>query len=125
MKNELYHQIQAMEYEDMEGLEEYLSDPELVAQLAGRKGDFERRIDGMLSKQKRKYKQSIQSYLKDMRRKEVGNHDRSRAARQFNEVSKAKAMQIYQRKVQEELQNEELSMHYKLRDEQANYIRFM
>ena len=125
MKRELQNQFKNMNMEDLGEYEELMNNPELLEQLVGKKGQFEKKIDVMLSKQKRKYKKSIQDYLKDIKRKEHNHHDRSRAAKYFNEVSKAKTMDIYQRKIQEELQNEELSMHYKLRDEQANYIRFM
>ena len=34
-------------------------------------------------------------------------------------------MDIYQRKIEKELNNEEKSMQLKLRDEQANYMRAM
>lgn len=38
---------------------------------------------------------------------------------------RAKAMQIYQDKIQQSLYSEEMAMQLKVRDEQANYMRAM
>ena len=126
---EMYGELMEMIQEEEQftgGQEEqvhYDSSPQLLT--GPLKGNDEKGIEQMLRKQKRKYKQSLQDYIHYLRKKEQNQYDRSRQARYFNNRSKIKAMQIYQQKVQEDLQNEELSMHYKLRDEQANYMRFM
>lgn len=89
------------------------------------KGEQEKMVEGMLRKQKRKYKQSINQYIDYLRKKDQTKVDKSKAARQINNMNKMKAMQIYQKRIEDELKNEELSMHYKLRDEQANYMRYV
>lgn len=98
---------------------------EQMLQEAIMKGEQERMIEGMLRKQKRKYKQSLNEYIDYLKKKDINQSTRGRSAKYLNQVNKVKAMQIYQKKIEEELRNEELSMHYKLRDEQANYMRYV
>lgn len=68
-------------------------------------------------RQKRKYMYSLYDYMNFIRRKEEADAQKVEKARTSNHRSKMKALQIYKDKVQEDLQNEALSMKYKLRDE--------
>ena len=43
----------------------------------------------------------------------------------INQRDKAKAMNIYQEKIQDGLKTEERAMQLRLRDEEANYVRAM
>lgn len=123
-EQELMYMIQQ---EELAGMEEHMGGelPEMYQSVPNHQNRNEKEIAGLLRKQKRKYKQSIQDYIEYLNKKEGAGYDRSRNARYLNGRTKQKVMQIYQQKIQEELRNEEMSMNYKLRDEQANYMRFM
>ena len=89
------------------------------------KGVKDREIEEMLLQQKRKYIYSLYDYMKFMKRKEDFNANKASTARQKNFSNKMKAMKIYKERVEDELKNEALSMQFKVRDEQANYMRAM
>lgn len=123
-EQELMYMIQQ---EQLAGMEENsdLDMPEAFSSVPRQQNKSEKEIAALLRKQKRKYKQSIQDYIEYLQKQEEAGYDRSKNARFLNERTKQKVMQIYQKKIQDELRNEEMSMNFKLRDEQANYMRFM
>ena len=50
---------------------------------------------------------------------------RAQQAQQKNQEDRKKAMEIYQSKIQEGLQTEELALQLKQRDDESNYVRSM
>lgn len=122
---DIINSIRHEEGELLNGEEEPYFYSEEMLQNAILKGEQEKLVEEMLRKQKRKYKQSLNEYIDHLKKKDTAQFDKSKNAQYINQVNKIKAMQIYQKKIEEELKNEELSMHYKLRDEQANYMRYV
>jgi hypothetical protein len=51
--------------------------------------------------------------------------DKARQAKERNLRDRQKAMEIYQNKIQEGLQTQELAIQLKQRDDEANYVRSM
>lgn len=114
------------EEQDLNNEEEapfFYSDEMLQAAIL--KGEQEKMVEEMLKKQKRKYKQNLNEYIDYMKKKENLQLGKGKSARHLSGVGKMKAMHIYQKKIEEELKNEEMSMHYRFRDEQANYMRYV
>ena len=85
-----------------------------------------------LQRQRDQYRQELQDYVefnrkvkRDLPQAESGKQKRAEQARLTSQRDRAKAMQIYQDKIQEGLQTEERAMQLKIRDDEANYIRAM
>jgi hypothetical protein len=51
--------------------------------------------------------------------------DKAKQAKERNLRDRQKAMEIYQNKIQEGLQTQELAIQLKQRDDEANYVRSM
>lgn len=113
-----------------EAMEEYIDEnlydqDNKLRNMLIKKGLNEKELEEMMKKQKRKYMHSLYDYMNFINRKEQSKNDRSQTIKELNFRKKMKAMEIYKDKVEEELKHEALSMQYKLRDEQANYMRAM